>query len=99
MPRHTIIRVVAYGLCLVGLCWLTVASVHFRQSIRSALNDAYSRLDRVTPTNATDAGKILNSYYEDVYRRLPDVFWPAGMVMVGSTILFLFPGAKKTPGV
>ena len=77
---------------MVGFVWLGLESVRFRRSIRESLQAAYSRINRVLPDQATDAGKVLNSYYEDVYAHLPSVFWPAGMLMAGATILFLVRG-------
>ena len=56
---------------------------------------AYSQLDRVVPDRASDAGKVLNSYYEDVYIHLPSIFWPAGILMVGSTILLMIRVPSK----
>jgi hypothetical protein len=43
----------------------------------------------VVPEHATDAGKVLNSYYEDVYAAIPSIFLPAGLLMVGATVLIL----------
>ena len=82
-------RYLAYLLCMVGFVWLGLESVRFRRSIRESLQAAYARMNDVVPAQATDAGKVLNSYYEDVYAHLPSVFWPAGMLMAGATILFL----------
>jgi hypothetical protein len=83
------IRILAYIVCLAGILWLAIESVRFRQAIRNSLQTAYSQLDRVVPDRADDAGKVLNSYYEDVYLHLPSTFWPAGILMVGSTILLM----------
>jgi hypothetical protein len=88
-PGNTMIRVLAYGTCLAGFLWLALASVRFRQAIRDSLGDAYSQMAQVVPDRAGDAGKVLNSYYEDVYFNLPSVFWPAGIWMIGSTLLFI----------
>jgi hypothetical protein len=85
-------RYLAYLLCMVGFVWLGLESVRFRRSIRESLQAAYARMNDVVPAQATDAGKVLNSYYEDVYADLPSVFWPAGMLMAGATILFLVRG-------
>jgi len=82
-------RVLAYLLCVAGFVWLGLESVRFRRSIRESLQAAYARMNHVVPEQATDAGKVLNSYYEDVYAHLPSVFWPAGMLLAGATILFL----------
>ena len=82
-------RVLAYLLCVAGFVWVGLESVRFRRSIRESLQVAYARMNHVVPEQATDAGKVLNSYYEDVYAHLPSVFWPAGMLLAGATILFL----------
>ena len=81
-------RVLAYLLCVAGFVWLGLESVRFRRSIRESLQAAYARMNHVVPEQATDAGKVLNSYYEDVYAHLPSVFWPAGMLLAGATVLF-----------
>jgi hypothetical protein len=92
-------RVLAYAVCLAGVVWLAFESVHFRQAIRTSRDDAYSRMEHVLPDRVGDAGKVLNSYYEDVYLDLPSMFWPAGMLIVGSTVLFIVPRPNKTqPG-
>jgi hypothetical protein len=83
------IRILAYGFCLAGFLLLALESVRFRQVIRSSLHEADSRMEHVVPDRAGDAGKVLNSYYEDVHEHLPSVFWPAVMVMLGSTVLFI----------
>jgi hypothetical protein len=89
-------RVLAYAVCLAGFVWLGLGSVHFRQAIRTSLADAYPRFERVVPPDHVgDAGKVLNSYYEDVYLHLPSIFWPAGMLMVGSTVLFIVRRPNK----
>jgi hypothetical protein len=83
------IRVISYLVCLTALVWLGLSSLHFRKSIRTSLNDAYSLMRGVDPDHAGDNGKVLNSYYEDVYRNLPAIVPPACMLLVGSTALLL----------
>jgi hypothetical protein len=91
----TMIRVLAYIGCLMALAWLMVGHLHFRESLRTSLQDAQSLMGRVDPDHAADAGKVLNSYYESIYRRLPVVLWPAGILMVSSTILLMTGTPKK----
>jgi len=83
------IRIFAFALCLAGFVWLGFGDLHFRRSIRTTLDQAYSELHRVDPDPAVGTGKILNFYYELVYRNLPHMFLPAAMLMLGSTVLFL----------
>ena len=52
-------------------------------------------MERVIPDRAGDAGKVLNSYYEDVYLHLPSIFWPAGMLMLGCTVLLMVRRPNK----
>lgn len=92
-------RALAYAVCLAGVVWLALESVHFRQAIRTSRDDAYSRMEHVIPDRVGDAGKVLNSYYEDVYLHLPSMLWPAGMLIVGSTVLFVVRRPNKAePG-
>ena len=49
-------------------------------------------MDHVIPEHATDAGKVLNSYYEDVYKHLPSILWPAGMLLTGQPFCFCCVG-------
>ena len=82
-------RFLAYLVCLAAVVWLGFESLQFRQAIRDSLQEAYTRMYTVVPERATDAGKVLNSYYEDVYANMPSIFWPAGMLLAGATVLFL----------
>lgn len=96
-------RPLAFLLCLAGVVWLGYESLHFRQAIRDSLQEAYSLMGQVVPERSTDAGKVLNSYYEDVYASMPSIFFPAGMLFVGATVLFLMrrsaePGAPPNGG-
>ena len=81
-------RPLAYMVCLAGFVWLGFESLRFRQTLRSSLHEAYSRLHRVIPDHATDAGKVLNSYYEDVYANIPSILLPASMLIAGATVLY-----------
>ena len=89
------IRVVAYVSCLAALGWLVISHVRFRASLRTSLQGAYSLMGRAVPEHATDAGKVLNSYYEEIYQRLPDVLWPVGTLAVSATVLLTTRKAKK----
>lgn len=57
------IRFIAFVVCVGAFAWLGLGTLHFRQSIRTSLKDAYSLMHRVDPDHATDSGKVLNSYY------------------------------------
>jgi len=82
-------RPLAYLICVTGVAWLGFESLRFRQAIRDSLQEADKRIQHVVPESAADAIKVLNSYYEDVYANMPSIFGPAGVFMVGATILFL----------
>ena len=90
------IKALSYAVCISGFVWLGFGSLHFRQSLRTNLRQAYFEIDRVYPNNASDLGKFLNLYYESVYRSLPSTFWPATMLMVGSTVLLLHRRRKHS---
>jgi len=93
------IRLLSYVICIAAFAWLGLGSLHFRKSIRTSLKDAYALMDRVDPDHAGDNGKVLNSYYEDVYRHLPAIVVPACMLMIGATALLLSgPAHKAEPG-
>jgi hypothetical protein len=56
-------------------------------------------MGRAVPEHATDAGKVLNSYYEAIYQRLPDVLWPVGILAASATVLLTMRKTKKTEQV
>jgi uncharacterized SAM-binding protein YcdF (DUF218 family) len=85
------IRILAYALCVSGFIWLGVEDLQFRESLRTCLHEAYAVLSSLAPD---DDGKILNLYYESLYKRLPSIVLPAVMMMAGSTVL-LFVGKRK----
>ncbi len=89
------IRVISFAVCIVSFAWLALGSLQFRQSIRSSVRDAYSLIHRVDPEHAADNGKLLNSYYEDVYRNLPSTIIPAGMLMGGATALLIIGKRRR----
>jgi hypothetical protein len=84
------VRIAAYIICLAGFVWLGLENIRFRRALRGpALGNAYSALYRILPdrADATDSGKVLNSYYEDIYDALPRTFLPGVMLFGGATIL------------
>lgn len=87
--------ILAYTLCLAGFAWIGIENLRFRQSIRTTLGDAYSEMEIVSPESAGGAGKVLNSYYESVYKNLPSTVVPGAMLMLGSTVLLLATVAKR----
>jgi hypothetical protein len=89
------LRLLSYVFCVAAFLWLGLESLQFRRSIRSSLSNAYALMHRVDPEHADDAGKVLNSYYEDVYRDLPAIVVPACLLMLGSTALLLLRRAHK----
>ncbi|HZJ17959.1 MAG TPA: hypothetical protein VFD27_23105 [Chthoniobacteraceae bacterium] len=93
------IRLISYVLCLTAFIWLGVGSLRFRESIRVSLKEATSLMYRVDPDHAGDNGKVLNSYYEDVYDNMPAIVVPACILMVGATVLLLSGRVRKAePG-
>lgn len=90
-----IVRTIAYIVCVLGVVWLGLGSLQFRQSLRTSLNQAYSRLQVLDPDSSGSSGKVLNSYYESVYESLPHTFLPGVMLLVSSTILFMARRAKN----
>ena len=93
---HPMTRILAYVSCLAALMWLVVGQLHLRESLRTTLRDAYSLMGRVIPDHTADAGKVMNSYYESIYRNLPSVMWPVGILIVCSTILLKTRTTQKT---
>lgn len=89
------IRFVTYACCFAAFVWLGLESLHFRKSIRTSLSDAYAMMQRVDPDHSNDNGKVLNSYYENVYRDLPAIVVPACMLMAGCTVLLVTKRAAK----
>lgn len=85
-------RLLAYLVCVAGFVWLGFESVRFRQEVRDSLQTAYAQMHQVIPDHATDAGKVLNGYYEEVYAKQPSIFWPAGLLLAGATALLLLRG-------
>jgi hypothetical protein len=99
------IRLISFAICVAAAVWLGLGSWKFRQSMRSSLKDAYSLMHRVDPEHAGDNGKVLNSYYEDVYRSLPATIFPACLLVGGATVLLVGgrrhkaePGRATEPG-
>ena len=84
-----LLRIVACTICIAGFAWLILDSLRFRKSLRYSLLPGYSTLNRISPDSATanDYGKVLNSYYEDVYNALPHTLVPGFMLLAGATIL------------
>jgi hypothetical protein len=85
------IRVVALIACWVGGIWLIGASLRFRQALRTNLQETYHDW---RPLEANDTSKIINSYYEALYRDLPHTVLPAILVILGATVLFLMPKSQ-----
>jgi hypothetical protein len=82
------IRVVAFAVCCCSFVWIVVGSLQFRRAIRANLAQSQSELKRVDPSGASDTGKVLNLYYESIYRDLPTTLSPAAILMLGSAVLF-----------
>jgi hypothetical protein len=83
------IRILIFTIGFCSFVWLTYESVQFRQRIRTDLAQAYSEGQRIDPGFAGGAGKVLNFYYESVYRDLPHTLLPATILMVCSVVLLL----------
>jgi len=81
------IRILIFAIGFCSFVWLTYESVHFRQRIRTDLAQAYSEGERVLPGFAGDAAKVVNFYYESVYRDLPNTLLPATILMVCLAVL------------
>jgi hypothetical protein len=86
------IRVIAFAVCICSFLWIVFTSVQFRRAIREDLAQAHSELQRVDPSVAGDCGKVLNLYYESIYRDLPTALLPAAALMLGSTVLYSLQG-------
>jgi len=82
-----LVRIAAYIICVAGFAWLILDGLRFRKSLRESLAPAYSALNRLFPESAADSGKVLNSYYEDVYEAIPHTVVPGLMLLGGATIL------------
>jgi len=89
------IRIIAYVICLSGFVWIGIGNLHFRQSIRTALNEAYAEMELIEPGSVAGVGKVLNLYYESIYQHLPPTVLPASMLMLGSTALLLARTSKN----
>ena len=94
--ENEMIRMIGYGLCVAAAVWLVVGSIQFRQTIRDDVNKAQARMYEFDPNSPGAHGKILNGYYEDVYRCLPHMILPALLVLGGSTVLLAVGRKKKT---
>ncbi len=89
------IRIVSYIFCLACVVWLVLGALSFRQSIRNDVNEAHARMSEFDSGSPGKHGKILNRYYEDIYENLPYMIFPASLVFVGSTILFVVNRKQK----
>jgi hypothetical protein len=89
------IRIVAFAACLIGAAWIVASSVGFRASLRTQLERTYSRIYERGPAPPNDTSKIINSYYEALYRDLPATIVPALLIAFGAAVLFVLPKQKS----
>jgi hypothetical protein len=90
------IRILIFAIGFCSFVWLAYESVQFRQRIRTDLAQAYSEGERLEPGFAGGVGKVLNFYYESVYRDLPNTLLPATILMVCSVVLLISSRRRKT---
>ena len=90
------IRVLIFVVALCCFAWLTYESVQFRERIRTGLVAAQAEGQRLDPGFAGGAGKVLNFYYESVYRGLPTTLLPAGLLLACAFVLLLAPRRPNT---
>lgn len=90
------IRIVSYGICLASAAWLVSGAFFFRQSIRDDVNKAQTRMAEFDPESPGTHGKFLNSYYEDVYKKIPHMIIPSVLILAGTTVLFITTRREKT---
>ena len=83
------IRTLVFAVALCCFAWLAYESVQFREQIRVDLTEAQAEGQRLDPGFAGGAGKVLNFYYESVYRDLPNTLVPASALIICAFILLL----------
>lgn len=85
------IRILIFAFAVGSFGWLAWESVHFHQVIRDDLSAAESEGERLTPGFIGGDSKILNFYYESIYRDLPSTLVPGCLLFASSVLLFLVP--------
>ena len=88
------IRLAVLAVSFCAFAWLVYESVHFRQQIRTDLAVARSELRRIDPDSAGGTEKILNFYYESIYRDLPNILVPGMSLLLACAILY---AVRKPP--
>jgi hypothetical protein len=89
------LRVLVFAVALCSFAWLTYESLHFRKAIRTNKGQVYSETQRSDPEAASAGEKMLNGYYESIYRDLPSILVPS-LILLGCSVALLFlPGRSK----
>ena len=81
-------RLLVFVLSVCSFIWLVYEAVHFHQVIRDDLDKPHEVSRTLFKESSGDVDKVLNIYYESIYRDIPDTLAPASLLMLGTTILF-----------